>query len=95
MNDDFIQRMEQLKNDGLRQHEERIAKGHLASFEQLQSIHSYATNIWAMPVLGKNDEVWGVLVVDSLRAENPFTQTALQNLENSTLAIGTILKATA
>lgn len=67
-------------------------KSFLKSFDQLKSIHSRATQIWAMPIVGE-DNIWGVLVVDSLKNSNPFNNSHIdQSLELATNTIYTILR---
>lgn len=70
-----------------------MEKSFLKTFVQLKSIHSKATQIWAMPIVGE-DNTWGVLVVDSLKNSNPFNDSHIdQSLELATNTIYTILRS--
>lgn len=70
-----------------------MEKSFLKTFDQLKSIHSKATQIWAMPIVGE-DNIWGVLVVDSLKNSNPFNDSHIdQSLELATNTIYTILRS--
>ena len=69
-----------------------MEKSFLKTFDQLKSIHSKATQIWAMPIVGE-DNIWGVLVADSLKNSNPFSNSHIdQSLELATNTIYTILR---
>lgn len=70
-----------------------IKKSHLKSFAQLKSIHSKSNQIWAMPIVGDDEETWGALVVDCQKDENPFDDYHIkQSLEHATATIYTIIR---
>lgn len=70
-----------------------MKKSRMTSFSQLKSIHSKAQHIWATPIVGDDNEAWGVLVVDDVKSENSFNDPHVdQSLELASGIIFTILR---
>lgn len=46
--------------------DEYMRLGKIQSFEHLKSFHRFPTLIWASPITGKGDSLWGVIVFDSI-----------------------------
>lgn len=70
-----------------------IRTSYLKSFSQLKSIHSKSNQIWAMPIVGDDEETWGALVVDCQRSHNPFVNSHVnQSLESAATTIYTLIR---
>lgn len=54
-----------------------LHEGRVGCYQRLRSMHRIPTSIWASPILGKDEEFWGVLVMDC------FTDTHLPVKVNS------------
>lgn len=52
---------------------EHITKGHVKCFKRLKTMHRIPAYVWASPILGPDENIWGVLVMDCVTGQDPFT----------------------
>ena len=52
---------------------EHMRKGHIKCFDRLRSMHRLPTHVWASPILGPDEDIWGVLIMDCVTDKDPFT----------------------
>jgi hypothetical protein len=76
-----ISRVADIPDEGERQAvEEYMKSGHVRDIEKLKTVHRFSRYFFATPLVGKNDTLWGVLILDSTITplnDNPALKKAL------------------